>query len=116
MMPMSRLPASVKNTLEARVEAHRKNRWPELAGFDVHYRGQFAYLNAATDEEILQLCRLRYTGSPHRWGFAIYLASRDRYEDSTLPSGLPTTPEQAIDCTCGLYLNDPTAWLEPPKD
>jgi hypothetical protein len=32
------------------------------------------------------------------------------YEDSFLPNGQPTgTPEQAIDCACGLYLSDPTA-------
>ncbi|HEX2184113.1 MAG TPA: hypothetical protein VHN78_01235 [Chloroflexota bacterium] len=50
-------------------------------------------------------------------GFAIHLASTDRYQDSVLPSGLPVgTPEEALDCACGLYLADPTAWQEhlPP--
>jgi len=43
--------------------------------------------------------------------FAIYLASRDGYEDSVPPSGLPVgTPEEALDCACGLYLADPSAW------
>jgi hypothetical protein len=29
-----------------------------------------------------------------------------------LPNGMPAgSPEQALDCACGLYLNDPTAWL-----
>ncbi|HEV8648664.1 MAG TPA: hypothetical protein VG276_04505 [Actinomycetes bacterium] len=57
------------------------------------------------------MCRLRYERSASLWGFAIYLASRDGYQDSVLPSGLPTgTPEEAPDCACGLYLNDPTAW------
>jgi len=46
-------------------------------------------------------------------GFAIYLACRDGYEDSVLPSGLGAgTPEEALDCACGLYLNDPSAWQE----
>jgi hypothetical protein len=31
---------------------------------------------------------LRYAGSASLWGFAIYLASRDGYQDSVLPSGL----------------------------
>ena len=31
--------------------------------------------------------RLRYGGSAARWGFAIYLASKDGYEDSLLPTG-----------------------------
>ncbi len=52
-------------------------------------------------------------------GFAIYHSSSDRYEDSHLPTGAPAgTPEQALDTTCGLYLDDPTAWLidQPPQD
>ena len=51
-------------------------------------------------------------------GFALYRASHDDYQDNFLPSGSPTgTAEEALDCACGLYLNDPTAWQnEPPKD
>jgi hypothetical protein len=58
------------------------------------------------------VCRL---GQPV--GFAISLASTDGYQDSVLPSGLPVgTPEEALDCACGLYLTDPAAWQEhqPP--
>jgi hypothetical protein len=52
---------------------------------------------------------LRRLGQPV--GFAIYLASRDGHQDSVLPSGLPVgTPEEALDCACGLYLADPTVW------
>ena len=48
-------------------------------------------------------------GEPVR--YAIYLASKDGYQDSVLPSGLPVgTPEEALDTACGLYLNDPSAW------
>jgi hypothetical protein len=33
------------------------------------------------------------------------------YQDSILPNGYPVgTAEEALDCACGLYLNDPTAW------
>ena len=32
--------------------------------------------------------RLRYGGSAARWGFAIYLASKDGYEVSALPTGV----------------------------
>jgi hypothetical protein len=58
--------------------------------------------------------RLRYGGSASIWGFSIYLANRDGYEDNFFPSG---SPEDALDCACGLYLNDPTAWIDqtPPK-
>ena len=54
---------------------------------------------------------MRYGGSAHRWGFAIYLAGHDGYEDSILPTGHTTgTAVEALDCACGLYLNNPTAW------
>jgi hypothetical protein len=113
---MARLPDTVKTTLTRRLETHRAARWPQLARLDVRYRGEYAYIDAVTDD-VWPLCRLRYTGSASRWGFAIHLASRDGYEESILPSGLPAgTPEEALDCACGLYLGDPTAWIEPPKD
>jgi hypothetical protein len=105
-------PASTKTSLQQRLSAHARDRWPALAGVTVRFRGQFAYLDAQLpDGEIMPLCRLRYGGSAHRWGFAIYLASRDGYEDSFLPSGYPVgSPQEALDCACGLYLNEPTAW------
>ena len=71
-----------------------------------------AYVDARlTDGDHAQLCRLRYGGSAHHWGFAIYRASHDDYEDSFLPTGLTGRhPEDALDTACGLYLGDPTAW------
>jgi hypothetical protein len=80
-----------------------------LATVQARFRGRFAYVDGELhDGEVLPLCRLRYAGSASRWGFAIYLASRDGYQDSVLPSGLHAgTPEEALDCACGLYLNDP---------
>ena len=118
MKPMARVPDSVKTSLQQRLDARRVARWPQLARIELRFRGEYAYLDAVThDGEIWPLCRLRYTGSASRWGFAIHLASRDGYEDSFLPTGLPAgTPEEALDCSCGLYLADPTAWLQPPKD
>ena len=54
--------------------------------------------------------RLRYGGSAARWGFAIYLASKDGYQDSVLLiGGLASAPEDALDTACGLYLGDPAA-------
>jgi len=63
------------------------------------------------DGTTLKLCRLRWGGVLHTWGFAIYRASHDDYEDSYLPSTLTAgSAEEALDCACGLYLNDPSAW------
>ena len=79
--------------------------------------GPLAYIDGVLpDGEVLQLCRLRYLSSATIWGFAIYRASHDDYEDNFLPSGSPTgSAEEALDCACGLYLNDPTAWTSHPR-
>jgi hypothetical protein len=109
MNGMARMSDSVQSTLRRRVQAHRAARWPHLTSLDVRFRGEYAYIDANEDGDIWPLCRLRYTGTIDRWGFAIHLASRDGYEDSILPSGLPAgTPEEALDCAGGLYLDDPT--------
>ena len=41
-------------------------------------------------------------------GVALYLASSGSYENQILPSGFPSgSPEEALDCACGLYLDNP---------
>jgi hypothetical protein len=79
----------------------------------VRFRANFAYVDGRyRDGTTVKLCRLRYGGSAHTWGFAIYRASHDDYQDSYLPNGMAAgNAEEALDCACGLYLNDPTAWL-----
>jgi hypothetical protein len=102
------IPDAARRALARRLELRRQERWPELVDLNIRYRGSFAYLDGTTtDDDTLPLCRLRYLGTPHNWGFAIYLASKDGYEDSILPRGTFTgAPEEALDCACGLYLND----------
>jgi hypothetical protein len=115
MAGMPTPPESTKNSLAQRLRDHARQRWPALAHLDVRHRGGFAYITGElADGTTLPLCRLRYGGYANQWGFAIYLASKDGYEDSTLPTGHRVgTAEEALDCACGLYLNDPTAWLPP---
>jgi hypothetical protein len=112
------IPESTKTSLGQRLGAQARQRWPALARVQVRFRGRFAYVDGELNSgELLPLCRLRYAGSASLWGFAIHLASTDGYQDSVLPSGLPVgTPEEALDCACGLYHADPTAWQEhlPP--
>jgi hypothetical protein len=114
------IPESTKVSLEQRLLAQARERWPGLADVHVRFRGRFAYVDGELhDGEVLPLCRLRYNGSASLWGFAIYLASNDGYQDSVLPSGLPIgSPQEALDCACGLYLNEPSAWQqsEPTPD
>jgi len=67
-------------------------------------------------DEQLPLCRLCYLGSDTDWGFALYQASSERYNDTLLPDGNPSgSPEQALDCALGLYLADPSAWINPRR-
>ena len=105
-------PDSTKSSLEYRLHARARERWPQLTTVDVRHRGNFSYVDGVmTDGTDLKLCRLRYHGSAHQWGFAIYRASHDDYAESVFPTGLPLgTCEDALDTACGLYLGDPTAW------
>lgn len=105
-------PDSTKSSLEYRLHARARERWPQLTTVDVRHRGNFTYVDGAMpDGTTLKLCRLRYHGSAHQWGFAIYRASHDDYAESVFPTGLPVgTCEDALDTACGLYLGDPTAW------
>ncbi len=109
---MAAPPQSTKASLGQRLRARARERWPALAGVNVRHRGAFAYVDGQlADGTVLPLCRLRYGGYANQWGFAIYLASKGGYQDSILPSGYPVgTAEEALDCACGLYLDDPTAW------
>jgi hypothetical protein len=53
----------------------------------------------------ISLCRLRYGGSAHSFGFAIYSAAHDRYQDAVLVTGLPIgTPQEALDTACTVHL------------
>jgi predicted lipoprotein with Yx(FWY)xxD motif len=114
---MASPPASTKTSLGQKLRERARQRWPQLAGIGVRFRGQFAYVTGQLpDGTELPLCRLRYVGYASTWGFAIYRASHDDYQDNYLPSGQPSgTPEETLDCACGLYLGDPTAWLTPPS-
>ena len=83
-------PESTKISLGQRLRERARERWPALATVNVRHRGEFAYVTGElADGTALPLCRLRYGGYANRWGFAIYLASKDGYEDSILPKRLP---------------------------
>jgi hypothetical protein len=105
-------PQSTKNSLGQRLRERARERWPALTAVHVRHHGAFAYVTGELpDGTTLPLCRLRYGGYANQWGFAIYLASKNSYETAVLPNGWPVgTAEEALDCACGLYLNDPTAW------
>ena len=83
---MAAPPTSTKTSLQQRLSARDAQRWPQLDGVDVRFRGAFAYVTARLpDGDTMPLMRLRYGGSAARWGFAVYLASKNGYQDSVLP-------------------------------
>lgn len=111
-----KIPDSTKSSLQSRLWAHARKLWPDLADVKVRFRTPFAYVDGVIKEgPTIPLCRLRYGGYASEWGFAIYRASHDDYEDSILPSGVFSgTPEEALDCACDLYLADVDAWRGGP--
>jgi hypothetical protein len=117
-VPVRRPPESTKDSLTWRLRQHARDRWSGLADIHVRFRSNFAYVDGRLPNgEVVKLCRLRYTGSASRWGFAIYRYSHDDYEDNVLPSGLPTgSPQEALDCACMLYLSEAASPPDTPTD
>ncbi len=79
-------PASTKTSLTQRLNHHARARWPDLASVEVRFRANFAYIDGRyADGTVVKLCRLRYGGSAHTWGFALYRASHNDYDDWASP-------------------------------
>jgi len=114
---VAKIPSSTQTSLWQRLTLRAEQRWPQISRIHTRYRANFAYIDATlADGDTVKLCRLRYGGSAHRWGFAIYRASHDDYEDSYLPSGYPVgTCEEALDTACGLSATPPRG-SEPPTN
>jgi hypothetical protein len=52
--------------------------------------------------------RLRYSGTATRWGFALYYANNDRYEDCLPPTGaFAGSPQDTLDCASRVHLATP---------
>ncbi len=100
--------------MQQRLTARARERWPALAEVQVRVRGRFAYVDGGLDSGEVRRCAGCGMSAPRVCvGVAIWLASKDGYEDSVLPSGRPSgTPQEALDCACGLYLADPSAWSQ----
>jgi hypothetical protein len=109
MRPMAAIPESTRDSVTVRLLDHAEARWPQLTRVTVTYRGAFGYVTGVLrDGEHIPLCRLRYGGSAHSFGFAIYSAARDRYQDAVLRTGLSTgTPQEALDTACTIHLAGP---------
>jgi hypothetical protein len=111
MRHMPAIPESTRSSIILRLLDHAEKNWPQLAKVRARYHGSFAYITGVLrNGEQIPLFRLRYGGSASSFGFAIYSAASDRYEDALLRTGLPTgTPQEALDTACTVHLAD----LEP---
>ncbi len=107
MTAMASPPESTKTSLQQRLSARARERWPQLTGVQVRFRTNFAYITGQLpDGDTMPLMRLRYplglrdlSGQQRRLP---RLGATDRR--------VRRNPRDALDCACGLYLNDPTAW------
>jgi hypothetical protein len=106
MPNMPAIPESTRGSITWRLHLHARDHWPQLEKVQARYRGSFAWVTGVLPSgEQIPLCRLRYGGSAHSFGFAIYSAARDRYQDAVLRTGLPAgTPQEALDTACTVYL------------
>ena len=106
MTTMPAIPGSTRDSIITRLNQHARQHWPQLDKVQVSYRSQFAYAaGILPGGEQIPLFRLRYGGSAHSFGFAIYSAARDRYEDAVLLTGLPVgTPQEALDTAATVHL------------
>jgi hypothetical protein len=116
MRHMPAIPEPTRSSIIVRLLDHAGKNWPQLAKVRARYHGSFAYITGVLrNGEQIPLFRLRYGGSAHSFGFAIYSAARARYEDAVLLTGSPVgTPQEALDTACTVHL----AGLEhePPTD
>jgi hypothetical protein len=103
---MPAIPASTRSSITLRLLDHAERHWPQLHKVEVTCRSSFAYVTGVLPGgEQFPLFRLRYGGSAHSFGFAIYSAARDRCEDAVLLTGLPTgSPQEALDTACTIHL------------
>ena len=106
---MPAIPEPTRDSITWRLVLHAEQNWPQLDKLQVTCRGGFAYAaGVLPGGETIPLFRLRYGGSAHSFGFAIYSPARDRYEDAVLLTGLPTgSPQEALDTACTVHLAAP---------
>ena len=103
---MPAIPQSTRSSIILRLLDHAGKHWLQLTKVQARYHGSFAYITGVLPGgEQIPLFRLRYGGSAHSFGFAIYSPARDRYEDALLLTGLPIgSPQEALDTACTVHL------------
>jgi hypothetical protein len=74
---------------------HAEARWLQLTRVKVTYRGAFGYVTGVLpDGQNIPLCRLRYGGSAHSFGLAIY--SRPTAATNTTATKTPSCSPDSL--------------------
>jgi hypothetical protein len=105
-------PRKLKDQVEDDLDHYASQRWPQLEEVTIRWRGSYGYV------EGLRHRRRWHPAVPDRLPrLARRLGIRDlpgQHRDipGIVPHGGSTTgtPQEALDCACGLYLADPSAW------
>jgi len=107
---MISIPGSTRSSLTRRLNARAREHWPQIHDLAIRFRNPFAYIDAdLTNGETIKLCRLHYTGCDNTWGFEIWRAFHNDYQDFWLPTGpSPGTAEDALDTACWHRFNNHT--------
>src|SRR5260370_9521137 len=105
MTVVAAYPDSTKTSLEQRLRARARERWPQIASLQIRHRGNFSYVDAVlTGATTLKLCRLRYVGSASQWQSAIYPPTHADYDEVVFFTGLPPrTRPDPLDTARGPY-------------
>ena len=119
---MPAIPESTRSSIILRLLDHAEKNWPQLVKVRARYHGNFAYITGVLrDGEQIPLFRLRYGGSAHSFGFAIY-SRRQRPLRRRRPAhraARSARPQEALDTACTVHLaglghEPPTNLTGPP--
>jgi hypothetical protein len=92
-----KIPDPTKSSLHWRLADRAHQRRPDLTEVRMRYRANFAYVDGVLAAGRSFRCADCAT-SAISWGFAIYRARHDDFQDNILPSGSPTgSAEEALD-------------------
>jgi hypothetical protein len=50
MVVVARYPDSTKTSLQQRLNARARERWPQITSLQIRHRGSFSYVDATLDE------------------------------------------------------------------
>ena len=105
MRQMPAIPESTRSSIILRLLDHAEKNWPQLRkNRPDTTAASLTITGVLPGGEQIPLFRLRYGGSAHSFGSAIYSAARGRYEDAVANPASLAHPEEALDTACTVHL------------